>query len=694
MSATERPRDFINIEDLLCRSERKTHQKTYRNRNRHGKDAETTPQTSSSPPKGLSNGDPAPPIHVAGAEDQAKAAGTAQESRKRNGRHKNGCDIDDLNSVKYKAAQQTKHPRHAPGKVINPVKSAEGSSLSRRARDHSGSNADGIESQASRRPNEVPRANEVRKRKSLSELRQTIKLPTHNGINVSDFKFPSTPTPQTPKASKFSNWTPGSGFDHIPFSFSTDLGKRHRRVRRIDSLSGSGLKLANRSRSQAVCKKISGSHPKQDIDGGALGILDLDSFRQNVTKSVHLPDEFQNLSNPPSADVVNESEEQHSRHDVCRQEQALPPISTNDDRQNHQDPNLIGEALAEALNDSSSIPEEDSRNAAEASCLNVTAECTTEETDRHTAGCTTDVITKSTTCPSDFFSYFEYLHTSPALQDAPTHDTSWPPQTEAPVDQVFFPYYASSSPPSSAVAEAEACETEHSGKDNSRVGADSEEATGSNQHMCQSHRSDEEVGWEMLEEEEEEAEDEMEGDHPDLPRQSMTGDGGVDAMLDDVEEPKGLNQRPSQTQTQNNIRLPNAFEPELTWQGFSPVGHGPGITPFAQDPPYYHLHRPNIDTSSPAPHSSPPLQPKTLLTITLTSDAYFTKAVEQLSSPSKAPRKLPSRKSQGRPTSHRAKEEGVLHLGVSPSLKRKLSKIPFRPPLLASREDDGEGEAG
>lgn len=53
------------------------------------------------------------------------------------------------------------------------------------------------------------------------------------------------------------------------------------------------------------------------------------------------------------------------------------------------------------------------------------------------------------------------------------------------------------------------------------------------------------------------------------------------------------------------------------------------------------------------------------------------------------------------PTSHRfhdpegAEEEGVLlHLGVSPSLKRKLSKLPFRPPLLTSREDEGEGEAG
>ena len=428
----------------------------------------------------------------------------------------------------------------------------------------------------------MPRANEVRKRKSLSELRQTIKLPTHNGINVSDFKFPSTPTPQTPKASKFSNWTPGSGFDHIPFSFSTDLGKRHRRVRRIDSLSGSGLKLASRSRSQAVGKEISRSHRRRDKDGAAPRVIDLDSFRESVTRSVHLPDESQKLSNAPSADVVSESEEQQLRHDVCRQERALHPKSTNDDRQNHQDPNLIGEALAEALNDSSSIPEKDSRNATEASCLNVAAECTTEETDRHTAGCTTDVITKSTTCPSDFFSYFEYLHTSSALQDAPTHDTSWPPQTKAPVDQVFFPYYASSSPPSSAVAEAEACETERSDKDNSQQCADSEEATGSNQYIGQSHRSDEETGGEMLEEEDEEAEDEMEGDDPDLPRQSMTGDGDVDAMLDDVEEPKGLNQRPSQTQTQNNIRLPNAFEPERTWQGFSSVGHGPGITPFAQ----------------------------------------------------------------------------------------------------------------
>lgn len=132
MSAAERRRDFINIEDLLYRSERKTHQKTYRNRKRHRQDADTTLQTSSSPPKGLSNGDPAPPINVAAAEDQAKADGTAQESRKQNGRQKTGCNDDDLNSVKYKAAQKRKRPRSTPGKVLTPVKSTERSKLSQR----------------------------------------------------------------------------------------------------------------------------------------------------------------------------------------------------------------------------------------------------------------------------------------------------------------------------------------------------------------------------------------------------------------------------------------------------------------------------------------------------------------------------------------------------------------------------------
>lgn len=33
-------------------------------------------------------------------------------------------------------------------------------------------------------------------------------------------------------------------------------------------------------------------------------------------------------------------------------------------------------------------------------------------------------------------------------------------------------------------------------------------------------------------------------------------------------------------------------------------------------------------------------------------------------------------------------EEGILHLGLTPRLKTKLSKLPFRPPLLTGLEGE------
>lgn len=127
----EDPGNFINIEDLLYRTIRKTHQKTYRNRNRHHIAADTTLQKPASPHKELLNDDPAPSIDVATAENPSKAGGTVEESRKRKGRQKVGCKDDDMNSVKYRASQKRKRTRSAPEKMLTLVKNAERSEISR-----------------------------------------------------------------------------------------------------------------------------------------------------------------------------------------------------------------------------------------------------------------------------------------------------------------------------------------------------------------------------------------------------------------------------------------------------------------------------------------------------------------------------------------------------------------------------------
>ena len=152
------------------------------------------------------------------------------------------------------------------------------------------------------------------------------------------------------------------------------------------------------------------------------------------------PNESQKLANAPSAEVVNGSEEQQPQHDVCTPERALHMDPTNENRQNHQDPKLIGEALAEELNDSSSIYERDSRNATQASCGNIAANCATEETNIHPAGCTAVVITR---CLRHALQ--ASFHTPKIFNPRPQRFRMFrlvilqgAPQTEAPVDQLTF----------------------------------------------------------------------------------------------------------------------------------------------------------------------------------------------------------------------------------------------------------------
>lgn len=340
-----------------------------------------------------------------------------------------------------------------------------------------------------------------------------------------------------------------------------------------------------RSRSQAVGNEISGNHRRRDNGVAAPTVLYPGSFHERATKSSQLPDEYQKPANAPSADV-NNSEEQQPPHDVYFQEQAHHPDAPNEDRQNLQDARVIGEALAEKLNETSSNHKEGSHNATQASYPKVAAKCTAQETDSHTAGCTTDVVTEAIICPPTSFPYFEDLHPPvSALPNVPTHNAPRATRTDAAVDEVVFPYDAYLRRPSSAVPEAEPCGPEHPDKNNSSNHKDTEEATGSNQHTWQSSTSDEEVGGEMLEEDEEEgeeAEDEEEEEDPVLSRQSMTSDGDIDSILDEMEESKNLKHRASQAQTHNLMQIPNAFNSELTWQGFSSNGNAPFSTACAQ----------------------------------------------------------------------------------------------------------------
>ena len=92
-------------------------------------------------------------------------------------------------------------------------------------------------------------------------------------------------------------------------------------------------------------------------------------------------------------------------------------------------------------------------------------------------------------------------------------------------------------------------------------------------------------------------------------------------MLEEMEESKDLHQRDSRAQTQNLRRIPNAFDSELTWQGFSSVGNGPDSTPCCprsvyarpwwplQTPRYIELHEPSRSEFLPSLDLSPSFFP-------------------------------------------------------------------------------------
>ena len=85
---------------------------------------------------------------------------------------------------------------------------------------------------------------------------------------------------------------------------------------------------------------------------------------------------------------------------------------------------------------------------------------------------------------------------------------------------------------------------------------------------------------------------------------------------------------------------------------------------------------------------SSPIQP--LQGPTLVTGGYFTTAIEQLNAPSKQAQTLPSLKTRAAmPSIPRAGEEdyeGVLQLGISPSLERSFLKGAFKPPFSMGME--------
>lgn len=469
--------DGINVEDLLYRARKKPNQKTYRNR------------------------------HINTVEQEPRDLEAPQH-----------LDVKDkggeLVSVEKKAAPKKQISKRAPRKTLTLVKDIGVSSGSHEVcpssfcvikhdtdhslqlRKYSDIATDPIETQALRRFRKTPRTNETRRRYSLSQLRQTVKLPTHETIDLKEFKFPQAP--QTPRARRYLNWTPGSGFDGIQLSSPSVLTKRFRRRTYVSSSRSSRNRLADPPKGKAVGDGSSNAYRRE---------------RDVVKKRLFAGGSSYNTA-ISTRYLVGESEQ--PAEEVVEDEQWPPLCKTGqlevqkgeghalaEEVQNHQEA-FIGQTLAEEPRGRSSL-RECYQNNAKASCRDAEPSHTVLDvppgsaTDSHTANRTQGVAIESEPNASAISPHSAYVHLpSSALQDPSIHDTHEAIPTSTLNEIAYFPYHAYLHPPSSSLQEAATSGAKQSGIEVEIADQDTDKEAESRQNSSYESTSNEEDRESML----------------------------------------------------------------------------------------------------------------------------------------------------------------------------------------------------
>ncbi|KAL8796114.1 MAG: hypothetical protein Q9195_001447 [Heterodermia aff. obscurata] len=582
----------INVEDLLYRAKRKLNQKTYRNR--HINAVEQGPPNREAPQ---------------GFEVQSKGGEPA--------------------SVEKKAA---------PKKQL---------------KERSDTALDPIETQASRRSRKTPRANQTRKRYSLSELRQTVKLPTREAIDLKAFKFPQVP--QTPRARRYLDWTPGSGFEGISLSSPTASTKRFRRRRLCTTFSRSSRsRHADRSEAKAVGAESSNAHRqegefvKRRLFAGGNPHNTAISTRHSVGDS----------EKPAEVATADDDEQWQPLCELGQQEvQDSEGAALAEETQNHQEA-LVGQALAEEPNRRRSLREWYHKTA-KASCRDAEPSHTVLDVlpDSHTANKPQGTAIESGPHDAAIFPCSAYPHSpSSALQDAPVHNTQEVIPTSTPNEIADSPDHGLLHAPSSSLHEAATSGPKQSDMDIEITDQDTDK-----DHKSAQGSPSADEDWESMPEENPEREttsqnpDKETEPHEGSPLESIPDDGDWQTTLETNNDDDMNSKRPTAWQPDDEDML-DAVEEQQQQQ----------YTPPAQP--------------TPAPKKSSKRQ-------RVTTGTNFTQAVPQLNSPSPPkPSQIPPRRKSTSLFNHppgrsREQEAPVLHLGITPRLKRKLSEVQFKPPF-------------
>ena len=203
---------------------------------------------------------------------------------------------------------------------------------------------DPIETQTSRPFQKTSKAKESRKRYPLSQLRQTVRLPTRENINLKEFKFPQAP--QTPCARRYQDWTPGSAFEDTSLSSPTILTKRFRRRSHLNFSRSSRSQHADQPRTKAVGDE-SPSTLRREREVVKRRLFAGGSSHNTATSTRHSVEESGKPVEVATAAEVVEDEQWQPLCKIGQQEvpnREGPALA--EEVQNHQEA-LIGQTLAE-----------------------------------------------------------------------------------------------------------------------------------------------------------------------------------------------------------------------------------------------------------------------------------------------------------------------------------------------------------
>lgn len=401
-----------------------------------------------------------------------------------------------------------------------------------------------------------------------------MRLPARNicTIDLKEFKFP--PLPKTPSARRYSDRTPGSGFDVYPLL--TASLKRSKRPACSNSSKDREIRLAVRPKSKTVGHGSSSGQSKQGAKIVRRRLFGESSFNNTAAKTCLSFIKSQRSAEVATAEEVGgKGEEQFLPQIYGHRNRSHDGLMSPNDRQNRREARRLGEALAEQLNEARSSCR-DSAGIEEASNLdNVTDHTMLKTPEGH--GMTADKVGDTenpgpggTSDNPAFSPYYAYPHPpSSALQDAPVRDAEEPTSTSASEDLNFFPHYGyphapstSSSPSSASPTGAAADSVVQFNKDKENADKKANENSSPNRYNARN------ISPSLPEDDEEMLEEEGEDQDTDFPH---TSDEDWDRMHNEAKVQETLDPSTSSTQSGASTGMQNGSDSQQTWQGFSPI---------------------------------------------------------------------------------------------------------------------------